>query len=69
MPINDAPSGEVLAAIAAAYRLLAANAAPGTQPAGSPWRLAGRLTLDDAVDARAVAHLRSRWSAAGRLGD
>ena len=69
MPQNDAaaPSPEVLAAIAAAYRLLTASAAPAALPATSPWRLAGRLGLDDDADARSVAQVRSRWKAAGRL--
>jgi hypothetical protein len=64
------PSAEELAAIAAAYTVLArAEAVPA--PAERPrWRIAGRLrALGAAPDARFAARTASLWNAAGRLDD
>jgi len=61
------PTEDELAAIAVAY--LAVTRRDDTPaPAEAPrWRLAGRLPLTDAHEARFAARSASRWSIAGRL--
>ncbi len=61
------PTGDELAAIAAAYLLQvpAGDAPSSTTPAR--WRLAGRLAASDKPRARLAARATSRWNAAGRL--
>jgi hypothetical protein len=61
------PTGDELAAIAAAY-LLQLPAGDTPSPATlSRWRLAGRLPVTGAQRARLAARVTSRWNAAGRL--
>jgi hypothetical protein len=60
---NDAAA---LAAIAAAYAVLAARSAPAAPPP-SRWRLAGRPAAGDVAFARNVSG-GSRWAKAGRAG-
>jgi hypothetical protein len=57
-----------LAAIAAAYAVLAARAAPPAQPQPSRWRQAWRPGSAERAFARRDA-CASRWSRAGRVGD
>ncbi len=65
------PTAEELAAIAAAYLSISRAVAPSAQPAAAPsrWRLAGRLPVADAAQARSAARSASRWTIAGRLDD
>ncbi|MDB5094694.1 MAG: hypothetical protein JWO85_2795 [Candidatus Eremiobacteraeota bacterium] len=65
------PTAEELAAIAAAYLSLSRATASEiqTKTAPSRWRLAGRLPVADAEQARSVERATSRWSVAGRLDD
>ena len=65
------PTAEELAAIAAAYLSLSRAAAPGAQAKTEPsrWRLAGRVPVEGAEQARALTRAASRWSVAGRLDD
>jgi hypothetical protein len=65
------PTAEELAAIAAAYLATSRAAVPSRPPAAesSRWRLAGRLPIADAEQARSVELAASRWSIAGRLDD
>ncbi len=59
---------EELAAIAAAYTVLARADAPPAPAERPRWRVAGRLrALGDAPDARFAARTASLWNAAGRL--
>lgn len=68
MPRADqTPPDDVLAAVAAAYRVLIARAAATPRPAVPRWRLAARLDLRDVSQVRDVARATSRWNAAGRL--
>ncbi len=63
-----APSAEELAAIAAAYLVVArGDDAPQQQAQASRWAVAGRLSVDDAQGARFTVRGESRWSAAGRV--
>jgi hypothetical protein len=66
-----APTAEELAAIAAAYLSLsrAVDSEAQAKTAPSRWRLAGRLPIADAEQARSVERATSRWSIAGRLDD
>lgn len=62
---RPAPSADELAAIAAAYLLVARAAQPDAPPPqASRWALAARIPVDDR--ARAVRR-GSGWAAAGRL--
>jgi len=66
------PSGDELAAIAAAYAIVmqrSETACP--EPVEGRWRFAARLPdIDiDATDARLVARAASRWNIAGRLDE
>jgi hypothetical protein len=63
------PSAEELAAIAAAYTVLARADAPAAPAERPRWRVAGRLRALDAPDARFAARTASLWNAAGRLDD
>jgi hypothetical protein len=61
------PTGDELAAIAAAY-LLQVPASDAPSPATpSRWRLAARLPVTGTQRARLAARVTSRWNAAGRL--
>ncbi|MBV8751187.1 MAG: hypothetical protein JO103_15880 [Candidatus Eremiobacteraeota bacterium] len=60
------PSPEELAAIAAAYAVVAAARAEApAEPGVSRWALAGRLR-DDEADVRIVAGGGNRWARASR---
>jgi hypothetical protein len=62
------PTDDEMAAIAAAYAIVAARrAALAPAPEASRWRLAGRMTAAAPESIRFAARSRSRWSAAGRL--
>jgi hypothetical protein len=61
------PSADELAAIAAAYLVVAARRESPVRTEASRWALAGRIRLNDAGDARFVARAAARWNAAGRL--
>jgi hypothetical protein len=61
------PSADELAAIAAAYVAVTARTTPSPGNEASRWALAGRIRLEDAVDARFAARAASRWNVAGRL--
>jgi hypothetical protein len=65
------PSAEELAAIAAAYVVVAGATSDEGAPAaaGSRWRLAGRLSLADVSAARDAERAPSRWKFAGRVDD
>jgi hypothetical protein len=65
------PTAEELAAIAAAYLSLSRATPSEAQAKTGPsrWRLAARLPIADAEQARALARAASRWSIAGRLDD
>jgi hypothetical protein len=65
--VNRATPAE-LAAIAAAYAVLAARAAPPAQPQPSRWRQAFRPGSVEGAFARGDA-CASRWARAGRVGD
>ncbi|HYZ15522.1 MAG TPA: hypothetical protein VE591_03930 [Candidatus Acidoferrum sp.] len=60
------PTREELAAIAVAYRVVAARPQAASVDV-SRWRLAGRLPIADAGAARNAARVASRWKAAGRV--
>jgi hypothetical protein len=66
-PSKAVPTADELAAIAAAYVAVTANAETPAQPETSRWRLAGRLPDVDDQRARFAAAAASRWNAAGRL--
>ncbi len=62
------PSAEELAAIAAAYAVVARDEAPAAPAERPRWRIAARLNgLTGAPEARAAARGASLWNAAGRL--
>ena len=61
------PSADELAAIAAAYLVVAGRRESPARTEASRWALAGRIRLQDAAEARFVARAASRWNAAGRL--
>jgi hypothetical protein len=61
------PGPDEMAAIAAAYALVAARHAPTARPAASRWSIAGRLPANDLQSVRFAARSASRWNAAGRL--
>ena len=61
------PSADQLAAIAAAYLVVAGRTGSPPRAEASRWALAGRIPLEDAAEARFIARAASRWSAAGRL--
>ncbi len=62
-----APSSSELAAIAAAYAVVAGGEPAGRQPEAPRWSLADRLPALDLPRARFAARSASRWNAAGRL--
>lgn len=61
-------SGDELAAVVAAATALVRRRRPAAdEPAVPRWRLATRLALHDASQARFAAASASRWNADGRL--
>ena len=62
------PTEDEMAAIAAAYAIVAARrAVDAPPPEASRWRLAGRMTATNSDGIRFAARSASRWNAAGRL--
>jgi hypothetical protein len=61
------PSADEMAAIAAAYAIVAARRAATARPEAPRWRLAGRLPALEPQLVRFAARSASRWNAAGRL--
>jgi hypothetical protein len=62
------PSADEMAAIVAAYAIVAARRVATAQPPeASRWRLAGRMTTTNQARIRFAARSASRWNAAGQL--
>jgi hypothetical protein len=66
-PDGTLPDGETLAAIAAAYLVFRRRASQRVAPAAPAWRIAARFDASDPAEVRALSHIASRWSAAGRV--
>jgi len=60
------PNADELAAIAAAYAIVAARRAAIVREEASRWSLAGRLPSPDPQLIRVAARSASRWNAAAR---